>query len=431
MNQIKISYMDRVKILYPDLNFSSLKIIGWGAGKEFSEHYEKLEIDIDYTICIYEENHGKEINGVRVLEPKALIKENPENTLIIVFSSWWFDIYRQIKEYGNFKVIRAFSGWTEQHELSMASLQHDVKKRSSKNLDGRFAILMQGPLDCYTPMALKLTKQSSPETPIILSTWRGYSSKLIEQCEEYADAVLMNTMPTKSGPNGLNLFRQQSGVIFGLNELAKLGFTYALKMRTDTSIYGNLDFEKLVSLIHSDYASEFNLKGKILFSGVNSWKYIPYHLTDQYQFGLVCDLLNYWSFEETMELSSIARDEEFYYFSLATPESAICRSFIARNSLAVQSKKFSDLSIQKYWSILKNEFGLFPEHELNFCKWKSISLSSIETSPSSSGVKRLMDPIDITWYESLKNRDLIAEEHSLTSRGYTISDFARNAIVED
>jgi hypothetical protein len=431
MNKIDSSYINRILILYPDLKINDLKIIGWGAGKEFSEHYEKLGINIDYTICIYEENQGKIINGVKVLGPQVLNKENAENTLIIVFSMWWFDVYRQIKEFGNFRAIRAFNGWTKQHELSSMDLNKGLNQKPLKIDNHRCAILMQGPLEYYTPMALKLTKQSSPDTPLILSTWNGYSPKIIDECMKYADFVLMNSMPTKSGPNGLNLIRQQFGVLSGLNRLKEAKISYALKIRTDTSIYGDLDFNKLVHLTHTEYASKLNLKGKIIFSGLNSWKYIPYHLTDQYQFGLVSDLINYWSFEKSIEISSVARDEEFYYFSLATPESAICRSFIARNSVANQSIKYSELSIEKYWNLLKSEFGLFPEPELTFCKWKSISLSSINTNPVNQYTKRLMDPIDVTWHESLINHDLLAEEVILYSRGYTISDFARNAIIKE
>lgn len=422
-----ISQKGRVNLLYPSLNFSDLKVIGWGAGKEFKENSEKLGFNVDYTICIYEENWGRVINGIKVNPPEILSTENADKTLIIVFSSWWFDVFRQIKSIGNFKVIRAFSGWTPEHQKSylLANEDFEINRRDSFN---EMAFLFQGPIEVYTPMALKITKIIAPNIPIAFSTWNNSNPDILNECKKYVDFLLLNDMPHNSGPADLNTTRQQFGVIAGLEELKKFGFKYALKIRSDTSIYGQFDAEALIALTKREFPSNYGLASKILFSGLNSWRYIPYHLTDQYQFGEVDDLLSYWSFEGGIEISQIGRDEDFLFFSLSTPESAMLRSFLSRNSRQQFSKrkKISTLSLVDYWKLLIHEFSVLPESDLYFCKWKSISISDIIVEPTVGLGPRLMDPIDHSWVEKLPNLDIEEEVGKVLKCGFTISDFAGN-----
>lgn len=418
--------LKRVKLMYPDLDVTATKLIGWGAGNEFNENYLKLGLEIEYTICIYEENWEKTIHGVNVQKPEALLSENTETTLIVVFSSWWFDVFRQIKDFGNFKCIRAFSGWSDEHEKSIEILKEtDLNKKTKVTKNNECAILFQGPIDVYTSMALQITKKITPDVPILLSTWIDEDPIMLKSCENFVDFKVLLKKPKSKGPNGTNLSLQQTGVLAGLRKLDELGFKYALKTRTDTSIYGQLDFNTLINLSSRKRKSQFGLNNRILFSGSNCWKYIPYHLTDQYHFGYIDDLINYWSFSNKCELSNISRDEAFYYFSLGTPESLICRAFLANNSTISTNIKYPIIDLKEYWRILKEEFGLLPEPELTFCKWKSISISSLNINNKKSG---LMDTISIDWYKEIGSVQY-QKAKKMMLLDFSISDFASNKNV--
>src|SRR3972149_10072221 len=90
----------RAPIRYPDLDPGNCKLVGWGAGAQFRRYYPLLGIDLDYTICIFEQNIGNTVCGVPVFAPNRLLQEDPKSTLVVIFSNWWFDVLRQVDALG-------------------------------------------------------------------------------------------------------------------------------------------------------------------------------------------------------------------------------------------------------------------------------------------------------------------------------------------
>jgi len=416
--------LNRALILYPELDLKKVRLIGWGATSPlFSEHFPSLGLKLAYTIHPLKRNWGKIIHGVEVRPPSALENEDPANTLIIVFSDWWFDIYRQIaREHGKWKVIRAFGGWSDRGSTLWNALgQRKSRERVRKDV----AVVIQGPLSAYTPLALRISNKFV-DAPIILSTWATEDRTLLEKCRKFVDFVVQSEMPDHDGPGGMNLIRQQKGVLAGLEVARKEGFHYVMKSRTDTSIYmedGGID--SLIAGARRDGESSVGLKKRILFHGADTWKYVPYHLTDQHHFGVTEDLINYWSFDESIGLSAIALDEPFHFFALCTPEAQICRSFLARNGLG-HSKKYANLSCSSYWRLARKEFGLMPESSVDFVKWKGISLSA-KGFGSASGLAedRLNDTMTASWLNSIGEKELERAE-KLMDLGMTVANFFAN-----
>lgn len=81
--------LERALLKYPGLDLERLKIIGWGAGQLFLDTYPLLRdrIELAYTVCPLEENQGREVHGVEVKAPSALLAENPDEVLIVTWTN--------------------------------------------------------------------------------------------------------------------------------------------------------------------------------------------------------------------------------------------------------------------------------------------------------------------------------------------------------
>lgn len=92
---------------YIHANYDS--VIGWGTGRYYTQCYgelrDKLGVDITYLIDNNPERWGNKFEGKEVYPPEILKKENPDKTLIIIFSMFYKEIKEQISKYGNFDVV--------------------------------------------------------------------------------------------------------------------------------------------------------------------------------------------------------------------------------------------------------------------------------------------------------------------------------------
>jgi len=84
------------------------KVIGWGTGGYFDKYFGEVSVDIDYLIDSDETKWGKQKNGLNIVSPDHLLDEDPIQTLIIVFSSFFYEIKERVKSYGDFDVVSAY-----------------------------------------------------------------------------------------------------------------------------------------------------------------------------------------------------------------------------------------------------------------------------------------------------------------------------------
>ena len=99
--------MDRSLLREPSESLHGMKLIGWGAGQDFTTHFPRHGFDLAYTIDIYPENFGRRIHGIEVRGPWALHGEDPRTCLILVYSTAWFEVLRQVRPLGPFRAVRA------------------------------------------------------------------------------------------------------------------------------------------------------------------------------------------------------------------------------------------------------------------------------------------------------------------------------------
>lgn len=83
------------------------KIIGWGTSKFYEEHAPQLNVDLAYLVDSDPCKWGKHKDDLPICPPAALAEEHPDETLVIVFSSFFDDIHAAMREMGPFHAIRA------------------------------------------------------------------------------------------------------------------------------------------------------------------------------------------------------------------------------------------------------------------------------------------------------------------------------------
>ncbi|WP_080832503.1 class I SAM-dependent methyltransferase [Cohnella massiliensis] len=118
------------------------KIIGWGTGSYFKSVFNRTSIHLDYLVDNDESKVGKEINGLQVFGPEQILNENSMEVVIVVYSSFYDEIYRQIKQMGNYDVIAVEQIMEQNEQEAMTQAEKDLiarqfwdNKREYKGVD--------------------------------------------------------------------------------------------------------------------------------------------------------------------------------------------------------------------------------------------------------------------------------------------------------
>ncbi|OFW24867.1 MAG: hypothetical protein A3H27_18930 [Acidobacteria bacterium RIFCSPLOWO2_02_FULL_59_13] len=428
--------LGRATIRYPDLDPGNCKLVGWGAGAQFRRYYPLLGIDLDYTICIFEQNIGNTVCGVPVFAPNRLLQEDPKSTLVVIFSNWWFDVLRQVDALGKYRAIRAFSETNLQDMPGKIFRRRDSGNNSRSSGRKAVGLLVQGPLHPGTSRTiLELNRSNLPDLPIVLSTWQGTGSDLIEECEPYVDHVIRSPIPSR--PGKWNALLQKASTLAGLEYFRKIGIEYAVKSRTDQALAGTFNLDNVLQILDEQPfgGGSAGVRSRILFDGLThgSWRFIPFQVTDQLQIGTVPDLIKLWRFEDRIALEEAPTfdiSESFVNYALLTVESTILRSFLARIGFAPQ------LSVASSWEALIRLLGIIPDRELSLLSWKAIALYDvIEKSlidPGDRDATPLMANADYDWWLDLKARpnDHLEYARRIMERRYSIHDFSSNRRID-
>lgn len=374
------SGLHRARIRYPELDLDRCKLIGFGAGYFFEKFYPQLDIELDYTVCSWEIETGRLADGdlkcgIPVHHANRLREENPDEVLIVVFSGRWFDIMRQIADYGPFKAIRAMhehgpDGGLGQRLRDVLAGPATVPPRHP---DDTIGLVIQGPVMGHiTPMVLAANQRKFPFATRILSTWDTTPPALLDACAPYVDEIVTSPVPPFAG--GLNAIMQRDSTWAGFAALARRGVAYAFKTRTDQSICGRIDMDNLLSLARVPVDGEdAGLRERIVFAPQYSWRFIPFHLTDQLQFGRVRDLLEFWQTrdESIAGVLPLPAATPAHFLALCTPESCILRCYLRRVGVGY------DLSLASYWQVVAQRFALMPDAEVSMFNWKAIALFDV------------------------------------------------------
>lgn len=288
---------------------NKVKLIGWGTGSTFSKlmHIEKLNLAycVDKTV----NETYTHANGISIRHANELVKEDPSNVIIVVFSSFFNEVVAQIKEYGDYKVVDALTYVREKlynnnlHQLAKvidSSKLTDINLHSKKSEHSRkYGILIQGPIvPEVTHKVVQFYSAIHPNVYILVSTWDDTPSSLLDNIYPYANQILLNKKPEFAGRQNRNMLI--TSTLNGLKELHQIGIgiEYVLKTRADMVIKNEQLFTQSLGLLNKypvEKQIRNKLKSRIIIPKTYTRKHYLYHPSDMNMIGHIDDLLSFWN----------------------------------------------------------------------------------------------------------------------------------------
>jgi hypothetical protein len=238
--------------------------------------------------------------------------------------------------------------------------------------DMSIGLVVQGPVGHVTPTVLASNRRKFPFATQILSTWENTPSALLDACAPYVDEIVRSPVPAFGG--AMNAIMQRDSTRAGFAALARRGVKNAFKTRTDQTIMGATDMDRLLELARCPVdGPDAGQRERILFAPQYSWRFIPFHLTDQLQFGRVEDMLEFWQTRDDSiaVLPQLPDAMAAEFMALCTPESCIVRCYLRRIGVDYA------LTLASYWEVLAKRFALMPEGEVSMFNWKAIALFDV------------------------------------------------------
>ena len=173
------------------------------------------------------------------------------------------------------------------------------------------SVVVQGPVNRkYTYQSLKSIRKYLPNAEIILSTWENSDITFLDGL---FDTVVFNKDPNTVLPKGVFCHNVNRMVVSTNEGIKKANRKYILKIRSDI-VLDNLNFLLIFDKfnVRSDEYKLFEHKilASTLFSKIYSRfnkkrKYVPFHISDWWFFGLASDIKNFL-------LSSELVDEPYF-----------------------------------------------------------------------------------------------------------------------
>jgi hypothetical protein len=276
------------------------RVVGWGTGSVFDYFHHRHPRPLAYLVDNDRTRWGDRRAGLTIVGPSRLADEDPETTLVIVYSGAWPEIVNQIKGMGFVHVVAAstYFALAENEALRETLKRADALAASPivREPRGDRAVMVQGPLDAdFSPLALRLTAVQHPHDRIILSTWQGTSGELLDAVAPFIDDLVLSQTPEPRGVQNRNC--QIVSARAGLEYAKALGARQILKSRTDLVPLADGVFDRAEAL-----RLEFPANGcmrtareRLIIPSSFTRKYLLYHPADLVMLGDVDDLITYFS----------------------------------------------------------------------------------------------------------------------------------------
>lgn len=333
--------LQRALLKYPDMDLSNIRLIGWGAGQFFQDHYPyiKEHLKLEYTVCPRQENHGKTLHGLEVKPIEAIQAESAGQTLIVVMTNHISLILNQIRErYPQFRTIKAISfdqdGALLDELLEFSQLQDSLSLRRTLPANPRAGIFVQGKIDPCTPMALAWNRNHFPAAYQCMVTWEHQDRSLIDRCRPWLDQLILVPQPVNLGPHYGNAVWRSARL--GTTHLAEQGIEYAVRCRSDNILTGSIN-----EAIHHHFAYGMN-KGKIAISLAGGLRHVPFHFTEKAMLARAEDMCELWNMEEDKRPidhpdTQYAVEDSFLTLQGFYPESMLWMNYAKRLGYATET----------------------------------------------------------------------------------------------
>lgn len=168
--------------------------------------------------------------------------------------------------------------------------------------DHDISFVVQGPVIDTTIKTITSIKKHFPNSPIILSTWKGQDTNnlAVDRVIKNKDVGSTTIKYNKKGkPHTVNVNRQ---ITSSINGLKAVDTPYAVKLRSD-NVLNSKNILDYFDAFESHRETEYSLfNHRIVSSNYFAKEYtqgllIPFFISDFFQFGETADLINLWDIE--------------------------------------------------------------------------------------------------------------------------------------
>ncbi len=112
------------------------KLIGWGSGGVFDYYHGLFPLPLDYLVDNAPKAQGTTKAGLKICDPGMLQQEDPEQVVVVIYSSFSAEILQQLNGYGSFTSINApvlFCSDYRQQWQRVEQVLHQPLPRRQKN----------------------------------------------------------------------------------------------------------------------------------------------------------------------------------------------------------------------------------------------------------------------------------------------------------
>lgn len=214
----------------------------------------------------------------------------------------------------------------------------------------------------FTLGSVRLYAKLFPYCKRVVSTWVDTPTSVVAALQDAGADVLLNSPPSVPGVQNLNY--QLISTRAGITLAAESGAEFVLKTRTDQRLHAaGLDVA-LPVILETFPRTGLGAGTRLLVSSSDTRLFIPFHLSDQLQFGRTADMLTYWTAPMDIRQKSIDYKLPIRHLvnSISIPEVYLARAYLERLGYA------SDGALESWWSALANEFCVLDASTFD-CYW--------------------------------------------------------------
>jgi hypothetical protein len=273
-------------------------VVGWGSGSVFDYFQQHFPVRLDYLVDNDASRWGTTRHGLPIVPPARLVEDADATTLVVIYSSAWPEIQRQIADLcpvASLPASTVFADGATRATLAVADGLAATAVRREPAARSR-AIVVQGPVLPYTTAyVVRAMSARHPSASIVLSTWDDTAAAELAAIRPWVDDVVLSPRPATPGIQNRNL--QIASTAAGLACARAAGATTVLKTRTDLAVLEPQLFEQAAwwsSRIGRDAATRAGLHDRLIVPSCYTRKYLLYHPSDLVMLGHVDDLATFW-----------------------------------------------------------------------------------------------------------------------------------------
>src|SRR5262245_24320311 len=220
------------------------RIVGWGTGSVFDYFHELFPMRLDYLVDNDVTRRGHRRKHFGIATPDRLQSEDPAATFIVIYSSSWPEIQRQIESIGPFSSLPASAIFAEASVRARLAWADAIVERppvTTRQPRPYNTIVVQGPVVAgVTARVLRLMTALHPTNFVLLSTWDDTNPDLLAEAAAAADDVVLSRRPSVQGIQNRNA--QIVSTRAGIERAIGLGARTILKTRTDLAVLADSVF---------------------------------------------------------------------------------------------------------------------------------------------------------------------------------------------